>query len=278
HVGVGNEIEITLPVARFHVFQAVPFFGHGEQRLSQMLDLLDVHGKLAGARAEEIAFHADDVPDIDLLVQLEIALTDLVLLDVDLESFAILYEMREASLAHPAQRLHASGDAHTVGRRQRFGRLRAELGQDFGHGASVVESLAVRAIAQTLDLFGALNALLQQFIFQRQFILQSFWGNTLLCLLDRSISIIIPAYNEEKRLPQTLEQIAAYLDRTKWAFSEIIVVDDGSADGTAAVGERFAKSRPGVRVLRNPGNRGKGYSVRHGMLEAEGAWALFSDA
>jgi glycosyltransferase involved in cell wall biosynthesis len=96
--------------------------------------------------------------------------------------------------------------------------------------------------------------------------------------LNRSISIIIPAYNEEKRLPGTLERIAAYLDRTEWSFTEIIVVDDGSSDGTAAVGERFAETRRGVRVLRNPGNRGKGYSVRHGMLEAKAEWALFSDA
>jgi glycosyltransferase involved in cell wall biosynthesis len=96
--------------------------------------------------------------------------------------------------------------------------------------------------------------------------------------LNRSISIIIPAYNEEKRLPRTLEQIACYLSRTGWAFGEILVVDDGSSDATAAVAEQFAAGRPNVRVLRNPGNRGKGYSVRHGMLEARGEWALFSDA
>ncbi len=96
--------------------------------------------------------------------------------------------------------------------------------------------------------------------------------------MNRSISIIIPAYNEEKRLPRTLEQIASYLDCTEWQFTEILVVDDGSADGTVAVAERFAQTRNDVRVLRNPGNRGKGYSVRHGMLEARAEWALFSDA
>jgi dolichyl-phosphate beta-glucosyltransferase len=98
--------------------------------------------------------------------------------------------------------------------------------------------------------------------------------------LTRSISIIIPAYNEEKRLPATLDRILAYLDAGKWTFSEIIVVNDGSADGTAAVATRFAQSHSNanVKVLENPGNRGKGYSVRHGMLEAQGEWALFSDA
>jgi len=96
--------------------------------------------------------------------------------------------------------------------------------------------------------------------------------------LHRSISIIIPAYNEEKRLPATLEKVVAWLDRTDWSFREIIVVDDGSSDGTAAVAERFAAGRSDVRVLRNPGNHGKGYSIRNGMLEAQAEWALFSDA
>jgi glycosyltransferase involved in cell wall biosynthesis len=91
--------------------------------------------------------------------------------------------------------------------------------------------------------------------------------------LRRSISIIIPAFNEEKRLPGALETVRGYLDDSGWEFSEIVVVDDGSRDATAAVA-----AAAGARVLHNPGNRGKGYSVRHGMLEAQGDWALFSDA
>ena len=91
--------------------------------------------------------------------------------------------------------------------------------------------------------------------------------------MRRSISIIIPAFNEEKRLPATLHIVEGYLSSTPWEFSEIVVVNDGSSDGTAAVA-----ARAGARVLENPGNRGKGYSVRHGMLEAKGDWLLFSDA
>ena len=91
--------------------------------------------------------------------------------------------------------------------------------------------------------------------------------------MRRSISIIIPAYNEEKRLPATLERVRTYLNGSSWEFSEIVVVDDGSQDTTAEVARRF-----GARVLENPGNRGKGYTVRHGMLEARGEWALFTDA
>ncbi len=91
--------------------------------------------------------------------------------------------------------------------------------------------------------------------------------------MRRSISIIIPAYNEENRLPATLAAVRAYLAAGAWEFAEIVVVDDGSRDDTAGVARRA-----GVRVLQNPGNRGKGYTVRHGMLEARGEWALFTDA
>ena len=91
--------------------------------------------------------------------------------------------------------------------------------------------------------------------------------------MRRSISIIIPAYNEEKRLPATLKAVRDYLDHANWDFAEIVVVDDGSADRTACVARAA-----GVRVLQNPGNRGKGYSVRHGVLESRGEWMLFTDA
>ncbi len=93
-----------------------------------------------------------------------------------------------------------------------------------------------------------------------------------------SISIVIPAYNEERRLPATLSAVLAHLSRRPWRFAEVLVVDDGSTDGTAGVVEEFCRSHPAVRLLKNPGNRGKGYSVRHGMLEANGDWVLFTDA
>jgi len=89
---------------------------------------------------------------------------------------------------------------------------------------------------------------------------------------------VIPAYNEEQRLPATIEAVSAYLRKGPWRQFEILVVDDGSRDQTAALTERLQPSLPEVRLIRNPGNRGKGYSVKHGMLEAKYEWILFTDA
>lgn len=91
------------------------------------------------------------------------------------------------------------------------------------------------------------------------------------------LSIIIPSYNEEQRLPATLKSIAAYL-RLSNRDAEVIVVDDGSKDKTIAVGESFRNEIPNIRVISNGQNRGKGYSVRHGMQEAKGRIVLFTDA
>lgn len=91
------------------------------------------------------------------------------------------------------------------------------------------------------------------------------------------LSIIIPAYNEELRLPKTLLRIREFL-HARAISSEVIVVDDGSRDGTVQYVESQIAAWPELRVVKNPGNRGKGYSVRHGMLEARGKIVLFTDA
>ena len=91
------------------------------------------------------------------------------------------------------------------------------------------------------------------------------------------LSIVIPAYNEEQRLPETLRRIRAYLE-ARQISAEIIVVDDGSSDGTAALIERLRAEFLDLRLVSNGTNRGKGYSVRHGMLEARGRVVLFTDA
>lgn len=91
------------------------------------------------------------------------------------------------------------------------------------------------------------------------------------------LSIIIPSFNEELRLPATLQSIATYI-RSKRPNTEVIVVDDGSVDRTAAVAESWRDRIPQLRVLSNGRNRGKGFSVRHGSLEAKGDIVLFTDA
>src|SRR6266705_3890773 len=92
-----------------------------------------------------------------------------------------------------------------------------------------------------------------------------------------SYSIIIPAYNESARIGATLERVLAYVAERVWD-AEVIVVNDGARDNTADIVRDYAAKNPRLRMLENPGNRGKGYSVRNGMLHANGEILLFSDA
>jgi dolichyl-phosphate beta-glucosyltransferase len=91
------------------------------------------------------------------------------------------------------------------------------------------------------------------------------------------LSIVIPSFNEEKRLCATLERIASYI-RASGRKTEVIVVDDGSADATAGVAESFRGRIEDIRVISNGQNRGKGYSVRRGSMESKGEIVLFTDA
>ena len=90
-------------------------------------------------------------------------------------------------------------------------------------------------------------------------------------------SIVIPAYNEKARILATLEAVVTSVRTQSWR-AEVIVVNDGSTDSTARLVKDFAEHAPEVRLIENPGNRGKGYSVRHGMLEAAGDVVMFTDA
>ncbi|MGA9474745.1 MAG: dolichyl-phosphate beta-glucosyltransferase [Terriglobales bacterium] len=90
-------------------------------------------------------------------------------------------------------------------------------------------------------------------------------------------SIIIPAYNESGRIRPTLDELLRYVEQRKWD-TEILVVDDGSHDDTRDIVRKYGKAHSQILLIENPGNRGKGYSVRNGMLHARGDICLFTDA
>jgi len=90
-------------------------------------------------------------------------------------------------------------------------------------------------------------------------------------------SIVIPAYNEGERIRKTIEKVLAFTSERHWP-AEVLIVNDGSTDDTAEIVRSYAVSHPALRLIENPGNRGKGYSVRNGMLHSHGDVVLFSDA
>ena len=92
-----------------------------------------------------------------------------------------------------------------------------------------------------------------------------------------NLSLVLPVFNGAARLPSTLEEIERFLCAQPYA-SEVILVEDHSDAATAGLLERFASSSPAVTLLRNGTNRGKGFSVARGMLQARGAYRVFTDA
>ncbi len=91
------------------------------------------------------------------------------------------------------------------------------------------------------------------------------------------LSIVIPAYNEGGRIEAALERVTSCIAARGWD-AEILVVDDGSKDNTAAIVQRWMESYPRLHLIQNPGNKGKGYSVRNGLLQAAGEIVMFTDA
>ncbi len=90
------------------------------------------------------------------------------------------------------------------------------------------------------------------------------------------LSVVIPVYNEADVLRQTVREVAAYLTASQLAH-EILLVDDGSTDGTPAIARQLARDLPGVRLIQ-ASHQGKGAAVKRGALDAVGAWVLFMDA
>jgi glycosyltransferase involved in cell wall biosynthesis len=91
------------------------------------------------------------------------------------------------------------------------------------------------------------------------------------------LSIVIPAFNESARIEQTLARVMECVETRGWN-AEVLVVDDGSSDDTAEIVQRWMRRYSRLNLVKNPGNRGKGYSVRNGLLQAAGEVVMFTDA
>jgi dolichyl-phosphate beta-glucosyltransferase len=91
------------------------------------------------------------------------------------------------------------------------------------------------------------------------------------------LTVVVPAYNEEARIGASLQKMWAYFDERGYEY-DILVVDDGSTDGTRQIVESVIQGHSNIHILHYDGNRGKGYAVRYGMLRAMGNFILFSDA
>ena len=95
--------------------------------------------------------------------------------------------------------------------------------------------------------------------------------------MSLTYSFVIPAYNESARIRPTLDEILRHVQEKNWD-AEIVVVSDGSSDDTPQIVREYSKVHPHVVLVENPGNRGKGHSVRNGMMHARGEICLFTDA
>ena len=91
------------------------------------------------------------------------------------------------------------------------------------------------------------------------------------------LSIVIPAYNESARIEKTLERVMSCVSAQGWN-AEVLVVDDGSSDSTPEIVQSWMGRHPNLHLIKNAGNRGKGYSVRNGLLQASGDVVMFTDA
>ena len=91
------------------------------------------------------------------------------------------------------------------------------------------------------------------------------------------LSIVVPAYNESARIENALKRILSCVQEQGWN-AEVLVVDDGSNDNTAAIVQGWMEKHSNLHLIQNPGNRGKGYSVRNGLLQAAGEIVMFTDA
>jgi glycosyltransferase involved in cell wall biosynthesis len=108
--------------------------------------------------------------------------------------------------------------------------------------------------------------------------IQRFEGKSLsITMAHPQLSIVIPAYNESARIEHALDRVLSCVAEQRWD-AEVLVIDDGSKDDTAGIVQRWMARHPRLHLVQNPGNKGKGYSVRNGLLQAAGDVVMFTDA
>ena len=127
-----------------------------------------MHTQLAGSGSEEVAFDADDVAEVQLLVKCEVLFTYRIFADINLQPLAVLQQMRESGLAHAANGGDAAGHLHYYARLEFDRGLGSVLRQYLRNGVREIEAVAVRLEAQCLDFRDAADALLVQFVFKGQ--------------------------------------------------------------------------------------------------------------
>ena len=157
--GIRDQVEIALAIAQLDIFQTVEFFGQREQDFREECQLLGVNAQFSRARAKQIAFDADDVAGIENFVQLVFRLRNRILADVDLQLFARLHQVQKTGFAHAAHGLDASGDAHLRPVRQLLRCFGGKIAQNLRDRVRKIETLAVGAEAQRLNLRRSVQAL-----------------------------------------------------------------------------------------------------------------------
>src|SRR5665213_1708388 len=165
---IRDQIQISLAITRFHIFKTMPLLGHRKESLRKKFERLDMQAQLTRASAENISFRADNIPDIEKIEQLIIALAHSVFTHIDLQLCAILLQMHEARLTHAPYGLNSARNAHANFGNQLFRGVPVVLAKDFRNGAGEIEAPSKGPVAQRFDLSHACGALFKQAVFQRQ--------------------------------------------------------------------------------------------------------------
>lgn len=146
-----------------------------------------------------------------------------------------------------------------------------------GVGGLLLCALATALLGLGTEVAVTRKDILEHYVDHDYYVSQELRGELSAEEASVDLSVIIPAFNEEERLPIMLDEMFAFLE-TRSSSYDVVVVDDHSADSTAAVVKRYADAGRPIQVMRLRENQGKGFAVKCGMLSARGKWKLLVDA